>query len=127
MKEVESEKELEEILKSPEKVVVFYFWDRCGHCQKMHEPYEQLEDDHKDTKFVKVETKNIPKKLGKSAFPEFELRERGKVKAKTGGEMTKKELDAKLFGGSGLAFANGGRRRRTRSRRLRRRTRKILH
>lgn len=122
MKEVASEKELEEILESPEKVVVFYFWDRCGHCQAMHEPYEQLEEDHKDTKFVKVETKNIPKKLGKSAFPEFELREKGKVKAKAGGEMTKKELDAKLFGG-----ALGGRRRRTRSRRLRRRTRKVLH
>jgi thiol-disulfide isomerase/thioredoxin len=122
MKEVESEKELEEILESPQKVVIFYFWDRCGHCQKMHEPYDQLEKDHTDTKFVKVETKNIPKKLNKSSFPEFELREKGKVKAKTGGEMTKEELNKQLFGGS-----LGGRRRRTRSRRLRRRTRKVLH
>jgi hypothetical protein len=129
MKEVKSEKELEEILKSPEKTVVFYFWNMCPHCEAMHEPYEQLEDDHKDTKFVKVETKNIPKKLKKTAFPEFELREGGQVKKTAGGEMTKEELNAKLFGGSGvgLAFANGGRRRRTRSRRLRRRTRKVLH
>ncbi len=122
MKEVESPKELEEILKSPEKVVVFYFWKDCGHCQAMHEPYEQLEADHKDTKLVKVETKNIPKRLGKNAFPEFELREGGQVKSKVGGEMSKQELGAKLFGGK-----LGGRRRRTRSRRLARRTRKTLH
>jgi len=122
MKEVESEKELEEILKSPEKVVIFYFWNMCGHCQAMHEPYEQLENDHKDVKFVKVETKNIPKKLKKTAFPEFELREGGQVKKTVGGEMTKEELGTKLFGEK-----LGGRRRRTRSRRLRRRTRKTLH
>ena len=122
MKEVESEKELEEILKSPGKVVIFYFWNMCGHCQAMHEPYEQLENDHKDVKFVKVETKNIPKKLKKTAFPEFELREGGQVKKTVGGEMTKEELGTKLFGEK-----LGGRRRRTRSRRLRRRTRKTLH
>ena len=129
MKEVESEKELEDILKSRDKIAVFYFWSMCPHCQVMHEPYEQLEDDHKDTKFIKVETKNIPKKLKKSAFPEFELREGGRVKKTVGGEMSKEELEQKLFGGSGvgLAFANGGRRRRTRTRRLRRRTRKTLH
>ena len=122
MKEIESSKELEEILKSPEKVVVFYFWNMCGHCQAMHKPYEDLEEDHKDTKFVKVETKNIPKKLKKTAFPEFELREKGAVKAKADGAMSKEELSQKLFGGK-----LGGRRRRTRSRRLRRGTRKILH
>lgn len=121
-KEVESEEELEKILKSPEKVVVFYFWKDCGHCKAMHDPYESLAEDHKDTKFVKVETENIPKKLNKKAFPEFELREKGEVKAKAGGEMTKEELNSKLFGGK-----LGGRRRRTRTRRLRRRTRKALH
>jgi len=129
MKEIQSPAELEDILKSSDRFVVFYFWKDCGHCQAMHEPYDELEKDHKDVKFVKVETKNIPKKLGKNSFPEFELREGKKVKAKVGGEMTKEELEEKLFGGSGagLAFANGGRRRRTRTRRLRRRTAKRLH
>jgi thiol-disulfide isomerase/thioredoxin len=130
MREVESEEELEKILKSPDRVVIFYFMDTCGFCQKMHEPYDELEKDHKDVKFVKVETKHIPKKLGKDSFPDFELREGKEVKAKAKGAMEKKELEKELFGGSGvgLAFANGGRRRRrTRTRRLRRRTVKRLH
>jgi hypothetical protein len=122
MKEVQSERELEEILESPSKVAVFYFMSQCPHCQVMHKPYEDLENSHKDTKFVKVEAGRIPKKLGKSAFPEFELRENKKVKSKAEGEMSKEDLDTRLFGGK-----LGGRRRRTRSRKLRRRTRKILH
>lgn len=121
MKEIQNPKELEDILNSSEKVVIFYFWDMCPHCQVMHQPYDDLEKDHKDVKFVKVETKNIPKKLNKSSFPEFELREDKKVKSKAGGEMTKEELNKQLFGGN-----LGGRRRRTRSRRLRRRTSKRL-
>ena len=122
MKEIENPKELEEVLKSPDKTVVYYFWSMCPHCQRMHKPYEQLEADHTDTKFVKVETKNIPKKLKKTAFPEFELREGGQVKQTVGGEMSKEELGSKLFGSK-----LGGRRRRARTRRLRRRTRKTLH
>jgi thiol-disulfide isomerase/thioredoxin len=122
MKELQSEAELDEILKSPGKVVVFYFMNQCGHCQAMHKPYEELEKAHTDTKFVKVETKHIPDTLGKSAFPEFELRENKKVKSKAEGQMPKAELESKLFGGT-----LGGRRRRTRSRKLRRRTRKVLH
>lgn len=122
MREIKSEDEMEEILNSPAKIVVFYFWKDCGHCQAMHEPYDELEKDHKDVKFVKVETENIPKKLGKTSFPDFELREGKKVKAKAGGEMSKQDLEKRLFGGT-----NGGRRRRTRTRRLRRRTVKRLH
>jgi thiol-disulfide isomerase/thioredoxin len=116
MKEVQSEKELESVLNSPEKIVIFYFWNACPHCQAMHRPYDELEKDHKDVKFVKVESKNIPDKLGKSSFPEFELREKKKVKKSVGGEMSKEELNAKLFGRN-----LGGRRRRTRTRRLVRR------
>lgn len=116
MKEVENPKELEDVLNSPGKTVIFYFWDMCPHCQVMHKPYDELEKDHKDVKFVKIESKNIPKKLKKSSFPEFELREDKKVKKSVGGEMTKEELNQKLFGGN-----IGGRRRRTRTRRLVRR------
>lgn len=123
MREVESEKELEDILNSPEKMVVFYFWDMCGHCQNMQKPYDELEKDHKDVKFVKVESRNIPEKLNKKSFPEFELREGKKVKKSVGGEMSKDDLTKQLFGGN----TGGRRRRRTRTRRLRRRTLKRLH
>ena len=122
MKEVQSEKELESVLNSPEKIVIFYFWNLCPHCQAMHKPYDQLENDHKDVKFIKVESRNIPDKLGKSSFPEFELREKKQVKKSVKGEMSKKSLDSKLFGGS-----FGGRRRRTRTRRLVRRVGKRSH
>lgn len=122
-KQVNSEKELEEILEAPDKVVVFYFLENCGHCKAMHDPYDQLADGHKDTKFVKVESKKIPKKLNKNLFPDFELREGGQVKRKAEGEMSKEELGNKLFD----TPLRGGRRRRTRTRRLRRRTRKVFH
>lgn len=117
MKEVENPKELENILNSPGKVVVFYFWSMCPHCQVMHEPYDRLEKDHGDVKFVKVESKNIPKKLKKSAFPEFELRQNKRVKRSVGGEMSKEELDKKLFG-----RVVGRSRTRRLSRRVRKRT-----
>jgi thiol-disulfide isomerase/thioredoxin len=122
VEEIEDEERLDDVLKSPNKVVVFYYWDMCPHCQVMHKPYDDLAKNHKDVKFVKVESKNIPEKLNKGSFPEFELRENKKTKKSVGGEMSKEELESKLFGGS-----LGGRRRRTRSRRLRRRTRKHLH
>lgn len=118
MKEIESEKELDEVLKSPDKIAIFYFWEMCPHCQNMQEPYAELEDKHKDVKFVKVETKNIPKKLGKNSFPEFEVRKGKKVIGKAKGEMPKDQLEKELFGGS-----LGGRRRRS-TRRLRNRVRK---
>jgi hypothetical protein len=89
----------------------------------MHKPFEELEKEEKGkAKFIKVESENIPEELGKSSFPEFELREKKKVKKSTGGEMSKDELKSKLFG------ATGGRRRRL-TRRHRRGTRrsKFLH
>ena len=122
MKEIESEKELEEVLKSPDKVAIFYFWDMCGHCQNMQQPYAELEDKHKDVKFVKVETKHIPKKLNKKSFPDFELRKNNKVIGKARGEISKDELEKELFGGN-----VGGRRRRRGTRRLRNRVRKTRH
>lgn len=122
MKEIESEEELEEVLKSPDKVAIFYFWDMCGHCKNMQQPYAELEDKHKDVKFVKVETKNIPKKLGKNSFPDFEVRKNKKVIGRARGELPKEQLEKQLFGGN----LRGGRRR-SGTRRLRNRVRKTRH
>lgn len=125
MKEAKSPEELKQLLESPDKIVVFYFLRTCGHCQVMHEPFEELEKEKKKkAKFIKVEAENIPDDMGKNSFPDFEVRENKKVKKSAGGEMTKEELRDKLFG------TDGGRRtrsRRTRSRRLVRRTRKVFH
>lgn len=119
MKEIESEKELEDVLKSPDKIAIFYFWEMCPHCKNMQKPYADLEDKHNDVKFVKVEAKNIPKKLGKNSFPEFEVRKGKKVVGKARGEMPPEQLEKELFGRS-----VGGRRRRHSTRRLRNRVRK---
>ena len=124
MKEAKSGDELKKLLNSDEPIVVFYFWSMCPHCQVMHKPFEELEKEEKGkAKFIKVESENIPSDMGKSSFPEFELREKKKVKKSVGGEMSKEELKAKLFGGA----LTGGKRRRTRARRFRRGTRKLLH
>ncbi len=125
MKEAKSPEELKKLLESNDQIVVFYFLSTCPHCQVMHKPFEEIEKEEKGkAKFIKVEAENIPDDMGKTSFPDFELREKKKVKKSTSGEMTKEELRDKLFGTS------GGRRvrnRRTRTRRLARRTRKVFH
>lgn len=112
--------ELQNILDSKEPVVIFFYMQSCPHCQVMHEPWDELEKEEPNTKFVKVESAEIPQELGISGFPHFENREDKKVKKVVKGEMSKQELKKKLF-------ARGGKRRtrRRRARRLTRRGRKV--
>ena len=130
MKQVKDGEEIKKLLKSNKPVVVFFYAEWCPHCHAMQRPYSQLEKEHKNTKFVKMESEDIPSELGIMGYPHFEYVKDGTVVRKVDGEMPKEELKAKLFGGqAGLAFANGGRRtgRRSRTRRLRNTRRKILH
>lgn len=129
MKEVKDEGEIKKLMKSDEPVAIFYYAAWCPHCKVMHKPWSELEKEEKGkTKFVKMESENIPDDLGISGFPHFVLVKNGSVAKTVDGEMPKKDLKEKLLGGSGvgLAFANGGRRR-TRARRLRRTVRKVTH
>jgi len=130
MKEVKKPEEIKKLMTSESPVAIFYYAAWCPHCKVMHEPWKQLEkEDGGKTKFVKMESEDIPSELGISGYPHFVMVKGGKVQAEASGEMTKEVLKQKLLGGSGvgLAFANGGRRRRTRSRRGRRTVRKISH
>lgn len=130
MKEVKKADEIKKLMSSEEPVAIFYYAAWCPHCKVMHEPWKVLEkEDGGKTKFVKMESEDIPSELGISGYPHFVFVKSGRVQKETGGEMSKDELKKKLFGGSGvgLAFANGGRRRRTRTRRGRRTVRKISH
>jgi len=125
MKEAKSPEELKQLLNSDDKIVVFYFLSTCPHCMVMHKPFDEIEKEEKGkAKFIKVEAANIPDDMDKSSFPEFEVREKKKVKKSIGGEMPKEELKSKLFSASGGRRARS---RRTRSRRLIRRTRKLFH
>jgi thioredoxin-like negative regulator of GroEL len=123
MKEVKKPDEIKKLMASESPVAIFYYAAWCPHCKVMHEPWKQLEkEDGGKTKFVKMESEDIPSELGISGYPQFMYVKEGKVQAEVSGEMSKDDLKSKLLGG--LA---GGRRRRTRSRRGRRTVRKIPH
>lgn len=130
MKEIKKADEIKKLMASEEPVAIFYYAAWCPHCKVMHQPWKELEkEDGGKTKFVKMESEDIPSELGISGYPHFVLVKGGRVQKETGGEMSKDELKKKLFGGSGvgLAFANGGRRRRSRTLRRRRTVRKVAH
>lgn len=125
MKEVKKEEEIKKLMKSKEPVAIFYYAAWCPHCKVMHEPWSELEkEDNGKTKFVKMESEDIPSDLGISGYPHFVYVKGGQVQSQVSGEMSKDELKKKLLGGS---LVNGGRRRRTRTRRGRRTVRKLLH
>jgi len=130
MKEVKKSDEIKKLMSSEEPVAIFYYAAWCPHCKAMHQPWKELEkEDGGKTKFVKMESEDIPSELGISGYPHFVFVRGGRVQKETDGEMSKDELKQKLFGGSGvgLAFANGGRRRRGRTLRRRRTVRKVMH
>lgn len=122
MKEVKKADEIKKLMKSSSPVAIFYYASWCPHCQVMHEPWKQLEkEDGGKTKFVKMESEDIPSDLGIGGYPHFVFVKEGQVQSEVSGEMPKDELKQKLLGG----FANGGSRRRSRTRRNRRTIRKI--
>jgi thioredoxin 1 len=121
MKEVKDKDEIRKLMKSKEPVAIFYYASWCPHCKVMHEPWSELEKEEKGkTKFVKMESENIPDELGISGYPHFVLVKNGSVAKTVGGEMPKEQLKKQLLGG----FRGG---RRTRARRLRRTVRKVTH
>jgi thioredoxin 1 len=108
MKEVKNPKEIKKLMKSNEPVAIFYYASWCPHCKVMHEPWNELEkEDGGKTKFVKMESEDIPPELGIQGYPHFVMVKGGKVVASTGGEMSKEDLKSKLMGGQYLAYANG--------------------
>jgi hypothetical protein len=119
MKTVKSE-ELKKLLMSQTPVAVFYFMETCPHCIPMHTPWDELSREKPDTKFVKIESADIPSEMGISGFPHFEVVSNGSKK-QADGQMSKKELKAKLFGKLGGRL----RRRKTRRLRARRNTRRV--
>ena len=130
MKEVTEEREIKKLMRSEEPVAIFYYSAMCGHCKVMHDPWGSLEkEDGGKTKFYKMESENIPSEFGIMGYPHFVLVKKGGVVKTASGEMSQSELKTKLFGGSGtgLVFANGGRRRRGRTLRRRRAVRKVAH
>jgi len=102
MKEVTDPEEIKKLMKSKEPVAIFYYAAWCPHCKVMHEPFEQLEKESKGkTKFVKMESEDIPDELEITGYPQFMMVKGSKVVKNVAGEMPKEELKKKLFGGGG--------------------------
>ena len=117
MKTVKAD-ELKKLLKSQTPVAVFYYMETCPHCIPMHAPWDELSREKPETKFVKIESADIPSEMGISGFPHFEYVNGSKKSVD--GEMSKEELKAKLFGKLG-----GLRRLKTRRLRALRKTRRV--
>ena len=99
MKEITDADEIKKLMKSKEPVAIFYYADWCPHCKVMHQPFEELEKEEKGkTKFVKMESEDIPSELGVTGYPQFMMVKGGKVVASVAGEMSKEELKSKLLG-----------------------------
>jgi thiol-disulfide isomerase/thioredoxin len=111
--------ELQSILDSDQPVAIFFYMESCPHCKVMHKPWNELEKEEPNVKFVKIESAEVPENMEISGFPHFEKRKDKKVK-KVDGEMSKEDLKKKLF-------TSGGKRRtrRRRAGRFTRRGRKV--
>jgi thiol-disulfide isomerase/thioredoxin len=118
MKELKKS-DLQNVLSSEEPVAIFFYMQSCPHCKVMHQPWDELEKEEPNVKFVKIESAEVPQEMGISGFPHFEKRKGKKVK-KVDGQMSKDELKQKLFTTGGK-----GRTRRRRAGRLTRRGRKV--
>jgi thioredoxin-like negative regulator of GroEL len=92
MKEVNKADEIKKMMAYESTVAIFYYSACCPHCKVMHEPWKQLEkEDGGKTKFVKMESEDIPDEFGISGYPRFVKVESGKVKKQVDGEMSKDE------------------------------------
>jgi len=117
--EVTDKDKVRELMKSQHPVAIFFYWEECGHCHNMMEPWAKLSEKYKGkVDSYKVESANIPEELEITGFPRFYSIKNGRVGAPIVGEQSTEVLE-KLFGGR-----RGGRRtRRGRTRRLTRRRR----
>jgi hypothetical protein len=120
MKTVKAD-ELNKLLKSQTPVAVFYYMETCPHCIPMHSPWDELSREKPDTKFVKIESADIPSEMGISGFPHFEVLNVGSKKV-ADGQMSKEELKKRLFDKLGGRLL---RRRKTRRLRALRKTRRV--
>lgn len=115
--EVTDKNEVRKLMKSQKPVAIFFYWEDCGHCHNMMEPWSKLSEKYKGkVDAYKVESANIPEELEITGFPRFYSIKNGRAGSPVIGEQTPEVLE-KLFGGR-----KGGRR--TRRRRTSRLTRR---
>ena len=117
--DVRSKKEAKELLASKRgPMVIFFYWNECGHCQAMMEPWKNITGKLSDVRMVKMESRYIPDSIGINGFPTFWV-----IKSETAepytisGQMEELELMKEIQ--KGLGRTRGGRRARRLTRRRR--------
>lgn len=117
--EVKSKREARELLASKKgPMVIFFYWNECGHCEAMMEPWKNIMSKLSDIKMVKIESRYIPDSTGIDGFPTFwVIRSDGASPHTISGQMEETQLMSEIQ--KGLGRLRGGRR----SRRLTRRRR----
>lgn len=87
MKEIEEVEEFEELLKTSPKILVDFYADWCGPCQKASPIFKKLSKEYPDIQFVKVNTdddgdgETISTNYGIEVLPTFMSFVDGKVRS----------------------------------------------
>lgn len=117
--EVRSKRDAKELLTSKKgPMVIFFYWNECGHCEAMMEPWKNLVGKLHDVQMVKMESRYIPESAGIHGFPTFWV-----IRADSGephvisGQMEEAQLMSEIQ--KGLGRTRGGRRSRRFTRRRR--------
>ena len=124
--EIADKEEVRNLLKGKTPIVIFFYMDGCGHCEKTKEPWNKLTSMGLPYKFIKVESANVPEELEIGGFPHFMARDSdGKETTADGAKESPDEIESSLKLGK---KKSGGRRKkgsaRHGARRLTRRIRK---
>jgi thiol-disulfide isomerase/thioredoxin len=114
MSEITDPRKVTRLLASRKPIVIFFYWESCGHCRTTMPHWENLTKMNFPYDFVKVESNNIPAELGIRGFPYFVVRHAdGKEESVEGSKSSVEDLISSLH----LKKAGGLRRlRRTRRR-----------
>ena len=72
MKELDA-KSLKDEIKSGKPVAIFFYMIGCPHCDDMKSKWDDLEKEVGGTTFCKIESAKVPKEMGITGFPHFEV------------------------------------------------------
>ena len=109
--ELKSASDVNKLILESEPSAVMFYMNGCGHCERMKPVWSQMAKERSGIKFYKVESAVFPIEGG---YPQY------KFINPVSGEMSKSELESKLFSYKSVG-QSAGRRRRTR-RQFRRRS-----
>ena len=95
MESLKQKKDFDEIIKEGPVLIDFYA-DWCGPCKMMEPIMDELAEEHKELKFLKVNTDmfmSIARDYKIMTIPSFKIFEKGKIIKETTGFMTKEEFE----------------------------------